>query len=585
MTRTIGVALLSALALNVSSPPSARAGEACYAHQFLGDKPDEANPGWHQEAQGLTHDSNYWYAAQNVEACVVPPGDPLCAFETPQGCVLPLIFCLSQGQTSCAHVRPGWLWKIHVTHDLSDQGASGVATVSEEICNQGFNHLGAPTHYVHEGTGFVLAPLEGNGPAVTAFRADTLASLGWSPLDPVNSGQSSGSWVAVDRYGTLWSGSHNESHLNRYAVDWDQLRDTGVLVVTFLNHVPMLDGGQPLALDSYEQGGAFADDPDLPFPLLYMVNGDADNDCDCGVHVFEIRDSTTGEGCTNALAPCAATRVDRSANGSGSFSYAYDPGFSTYEEPEGITFWDLDADTRAPGVSGQVHVVLLDNDEPLAGQGDDDVYVKHYRLETDSVAPAITCPPSITVECTGNCGIAANDPQLAPFFAGASATDQCDNNVAIASDAPSFFPLGGTLVTFTGTDDFKNASSCAATVTVQDTIDPVVSVQLDQGVLWPPNHKLVEITATVSVADVCDPHAGFVLTSITSSEPDDGLGDGDTTEDIQGAEFGTADSSFQLRAERAGMGPGRVYTIVFTGSDESGNTTEATAVVTVPHHQ
>ncbi len=571
----------SAVMLSFPYPLAAQTAQ-CYRHQSLTDKPAEENPGWHQEAQGLTHDADYWYAVQNVPACVVPKGHPDCTFETPQGCVVSPGICPIVGGSLCAAIRPGKLWKIHVGHDLSEEGASGVATVSEAICDAQFSHVGAPTHVAFEGTGFVLVPLEGAGPAVAAFRADTLASLGWAPL----TGQSSGSWVAVDRQGVLWSGSHNTPSLTRYTVDWGLLRDTAELKLTALENVPMVDeAGQSLALDAYEQGGAFADDPDLPFPLLYLTNGNEEDDCDCGVHVFEIRASASGEACGASTGPCTARRVDRSANGSGAFSFPYNPGFDTFEEPEGVTFWNLDADTRAPGVSGQVHVVLLDNDEAVAAQGDDDVYVKHYRLETDNVPPAITCPADRTVECTGNSGINKTDPQLAPFFAGVSATDQCDQNVAIATDAPPFFPLGNTAVGFSATDDFKNASSCSATVRVLDTILPKITVQLDKSVLWSPPHALVQINATVTVTDSCDPKAGFVLSSIASNEPDEGLGDGDMPGDVQGAAFGTPDTTFLLRAERSGLGKGRVYTIVFTASDSSGNTTQATAVVTVPHNR
>ena len=65
--------------------------------------------------------------------------------------------------------------------------------------------------------------------------------------------------------------------------------------------------------------------------------------------------------------------------------------------------------------------------------------------------------------------------------------------------------------------------------------------------------------------------------------PDEGLGDGDTQGDIQGAAFGTPDTSFLLRAERSGTGSGRVYTVVYTASDKTGNTAQATAIVRIPH--
>jgi hypothetical protein len=94
----------------------------------------------------------------------------------------------------------------------------------------------------------------------------------------------------------------------------------------------------------------------------------------------------------------------------------------------------------------------------------------------------------------------------------------------------------------------------------------------------------MDIGAVVTVKDICDPNASFVLTSITSNEPDNGLGDGDTAADIQGADFGTADTSFKLRSERSGIGTGRVYTIVYTASDKSGNTQTAIVHVLVPHN-
>jgi hypothetical protein len=70
---------------------------------------------------------------------------------------------------------------------------------------------------------------------------------------------------------------------------------------------------------------------------------------------------------------------------------------------------------------------------------------------------------------------------------------------------------------------------------------------------------------------------------VTSNEPDNGTGDGDFPNDIQGVEPFTPDTTFQVRAERMGGGQGRVYTATYQAEDGSGNTTEGEGTVTVPH--
>ena len=54
---------------------------------------------------------------------------------------------------------------------------------------------------------------------------------------------------------------------------------------------------------------------------------------------------------------------------------------------------------------------------------------------------------------------------------------------------------------------------------------------------------------------------GHAVTTAASSEPDNGLGDGDTANDIQVSGNGSLNPVLNLRAERAGNGNGRTYTI------------------------
>ena len=122
-------------------------------------------------------------------------------------------------------------------------------------------------------------------------------------------------------------------------------------------------------------------------------------------------------------------------------------------------------------------------------------------------------------------------------------------------------------------------------MTVIDTVAPELSVSVSPDVLWPPKHKLRDITATVAASDICDVNPSIVLTSVVSDEPDNGKADGNTMNDIQEADIGTDDRAFMLRAERSGQGSGRIYTITYDAMDASGNTATGSATVTVPHNR
>ena len=75
----------------------------------------------------------------------------------------------------------------------------------------------------------------------------------------------------------------------------------------------------------------------------------------------------------------------------------------------------------------------------------------------------------------------------------------------------------------------------------------------------------------------CSGPAEFTLVSVINSE-----GGADDMADFA---TGTADVTGQLRAERSGTGPGRVYTLTYRSADAAGNTSTCEATVTVPHDQ
>jgi hypothetical protein len=202
--------------------------------------------------------------------------------------------------------------------------------------------------------------------------------------------------------------------------------------------------------------------------------------------------------------------------------------------------------------------------------------------------PVANAGPDQSVECSSHGGAllvmdgtGSSDPDMDILTYAWTAPGIVFDDPTSATPTATF-PLGNTTVTLTVSDgEFEDSDEMTAGVV--DTTDPTIDVTLNPDTLWPPNHKMRDITATVNVTDICDAKPTFVLTSITSNEPDNGKGDGNTTGDIAGATVGAPDTEFQLRSERSGKGNGRVYSATYTASDGSGNSADDSAEVTVPH--
>ena len=96
--------------------------------------------------------------------------------------------------------------------------------------------------------------------------------------------------------------------------------------------------------------------------------------------------------------------------------------------------------------------------------------------------------------------------------------------------------------------------------------------------LWPSNHRFV----TVDVLGVTDPDGDPVAVKIDAvyqDEPVSGRGSGNTAPDADGIGM----SSAELRAERSGLGNGRVYHVFFTADDGQGASCGGAVTVSVPH--
>lgn len=142
-------------------------------------------------------------------------------------------------------------------------------------------------------------------------------------------------------------------------------------------------------------------------------------------------------------------------------------------------------------------------------------------------------------------------------------------------------PVGTHCITLTVEDPSGHIDKNKILVTVQDNVGPVVNVTLTPSLLWPPNHKFVEINAAVTAVDACGTVESIVLHSIDASEGANIIGSGNTSPDIIEANYNTHDLVFKLRAERSGPNRRRIYTVTYKATDNAGNSTFQSAEVVV----
>jgi len=216
------------------------------------------------------------------------------------------------------------------------------------------------------------------------------------------------------------------------------------------------------------------------------------------------------------------------------------------------------------------------------------------EVSVDNVAPEIACPEPVTLECTSADGTPAT---LVATVSDADGDDleiawlvndaEVGSETVPGSDEPTEVSLDVTLglgehtVVLLVSDGTAEPVTCEFTVTVVDTTAPEIRrVAANPAALWPPNHKMRTVTVRVVAEDACGGVTNRVV-SVESNEPENGLGDGNTDEDWEIVD----DLTVRLRAERGGIGSGRIYTLTVESEDESGNVATATTTVKVAHDQ
>jgi hypothetical protein len=215
-------------------------------------------------------------------------------------------------------------------------------------------------------------------------------------------------------------------------------------------------------------------------------------------------------------------------------------------------------DAGGQAAAGAVFLVTS-NRPPIADAGAD-----------RTAAANASCQAQITLDGSGS-----SDPDgdaLTYAWSGAFGT--------ASGSAPTVtLPLGKNTITLVVTDGNGGSDTSSVDVTVVDMTPPAItSVTASPATLWPPDHTMRAVSLSVIATDNCDAAVACGATTASSSEPENGLGDGDTAPDVQLVGSFAA----MLRAERSGRGDGRLYTIAMACRDASGNSALGSTTVTVP---
>jgi hypothetical protein len=205
----------------------------------------------------------------------------------------------------------------------------------------------------------------------------------------------------------------------------------------------------------------------------------------------------------------------------------------------------------------------------------------------DQEPPALIPPEPSTSEADGSCQAVVTGT----VGGGAQVSDNCTpaEGIALTQSPPpgaTVVGAGTHVIQLQATDAAGNSTTATTTHTLVDVTPPIInSTSPSQDTLWPPDHRLVRVGVDVDATDNCAGSGGggvqCHVTHVTSNEPINGPGDGNTRWDWEIV----GPLSVKLRAERAGPGNSRIYTVWVSCADASGHTRIGSTNVTVPHDQ
>ena len=230
----------------------------------------------------------------------------------------------------------------------------------------------------------------------------------------------------------------------------------------------------------------------------------------------------------------------------------------------------------------------------------------------DTTAPTLTVPTDVTKEATAKTGnsVSLGDPV---------ATD-LTGIPTVTNNAPSDYPLGTTIVTWTATDNFGNSVSKTQNVTIVDTTKPIITAPAKvvfealgtSGNVVPLGEpKTYDVVEVASVTNDAPQSFGFGDTTVTWTVTDtsgnsatstqvvsvidttapvittpsnivqEATGKTGTSLDIGKAEVTDLIKVENITNDAPSSFPLGNTTVTWTATDESGNTSTATQIITI----
>jgi uncharacterized repeat protein (TIGR01451 family) len=442
-----------------------------------------------------------------------------------------------------------------------------------------------------------------NGNVTPSFDQVTTVDLGGSVWfgAPINPGGLAGQiFLAVDRSGTA---TDNNIYMFASVLPNGASNGTHVMFVRSVDggltfSAPLRINDDPINHDKWHWFGTLAVAPNGRIDVVWLDTRNAANNTDSQLFYSCSTDGgltwSPNVAVSNAFNPFEGypnqnkigdyiTIVSDETGGNVAYSATFNFNPTQGENEEDVYYVRV-----SPTAIADLSVTKADSPDPVTA-GDNLTYTVTVTNNGPDPATSVTVtdnlPPETTfVSCSstggGVCGGSGNNRTVTftSLASGQSETITLVASVNCSVVDGTVISNTATVSSFTPDPDTTN-NSATTTTTASNPPPTITGAAADPSVLWPPNHRMVNVTVSYQVTDNCPLPPNSCTLSVTSNEPINGTGDGDTSPDW----IVLDDHHVLLRAERAGNGDGRIYTITITCIDSGGNSSTEEVEVTVPH--